>query len=126
MLAYKWPLLTWRSLAVSSCFISCYSFSRSSKSSFRIISGKSSFRIILTFWSSCCGSAEINLPSIPENAGLIPGLAQWVKDLELLGAVVYVVDVAQIWCCCGCGIDQQLQLRFDPSSGNLHMLQVQP
>ena len=24
---------------------------------------------------------------------MIPGLAQWVKDLELLGAVVYVVDV---------------------------------
>ena len=32
-----------------------------------------------------------------EVAGLIPGLAQWVKDLVLLY---------------GCGVGQQLQLRF--------------
>ena len=34
-----------------------------------------------------------------EVAGLIPGLAQWVKDLVLLY---------------GCGVGQQLQLRLDP------------
>ena len=34
-------------------------------------------------WSSHCGSAELNLTSIQEDAGLIPGLAQWVKDLVL-------------------------------------------
>ena len=34
-------------------------------------------------WSSHCGTAEMNPASIPEDAGLIPGLAQWVKDPAL-------------------------------------------
>ena len=33
------------------------------------------------FWSSHHGSMETNLTSRPEDAGLIPGLTQWVKDL---------------------------------------------
>ena len=39
---------------------------------------------LLVSLSSCCSAAaEMNLTSIREVAALIPGLAQWVKDLAL-------------------------------------------
>ena len=55
-----------------------------------------------SYWSSCRGSAEMNLPGIREDAGSIPGLVQGVK----------------VAMSCGVGrrrsVGQQLQLRFDP------------
>jgi len=50
---------------------------------------------------------------------LIPGLAQWVKNLALLRAALWVVDAAWIWHCHGCGADRQLWLHFDPLAWKL-------
>ena len=56
----------------------------------------------------------MNPTRIHENAGLIPGPIQWLEDMLLLWAPLWVADVAQILCCCGCGVGQQLQLQFNP------------
>ena len=45
-----------------------------------------------------------------EVVGSIPSLAQWVEDLELPWAVVWVTDAARILCCCGCGVGWRLKL----------------
>ena len=66
--------------------------------------------------SSHCSSTVMNLTGIHGDMGSLPGLAQWLKDLALLGAVGWVADAAGILCGCGCGCDVswQLQLRFNP------------
>ena len=52
----------------------------------------------------------MNLIRNHEVVGLVPGLAPWVKELALLWAEVWVADVAQILCCYGYGVGQQLWL----------------
>ena len=53
-----------------------------------------------------------NCHSVHEDAGLVPNLAPWVKDLVLLKAMVQFANVSWIQHCCGYGVGLQLQFQF--------------
>ena len=81
----------------------------------------------LTFWasfktlhrSSHCGSALMNLTSIQEDTGSIPGPTQWIKDPVLPWAMVLVEDSARFPFCYGCGVGWH-----SCSSNSIHSLEI--
>ena len=62
------------------------------------------------------GSAQWvkNPTGLCEEADLIPGLTQWVKDLALPQPAVQIADVACIWHCCGCSIGPSCSSKSTP------------
>ena len=56
-----------------------------------------------------------NLTCFHGDEGSMTVLPQWVKDPVLLQAEAYVIDVAQIWSSCGCGIGDSCNSDWTPT-----------
>ena len=73
--------------------------------------------------SSHCGATEINMISIHEDVGLIPGIAQWVGDLALAWCRWQTcIDPALLWLYCSPAAAAPIQplawgLPLEPSLG---------
>ena len=57
------------------------------------------------------------LRTLCKDVGSIPGLTQWVNDLALLKAMVYVIDAACIQCYHGCGVGHSCSSNWSPDPG---------
>ena len=73
--------------------------------------------IKLILRSSCLSRLGTWQHRVCEDAVLIPGLAQWVKDLALPQAVAETADAAWIQCCCGCDVGLNCSFDWTPSLG---------
>ena len=58
-------------------------------------------------------STMVNLPSMAASC-LFPSLWFNMASTRCAFPLIYMLQTNQIWCCCGCGIGQQLQLWFNP------------
>ena len=73
--------------------------------------------------SSHLSSVETNLTSIREDAGSIPGLTQWVKDL----AISCGVDMRlRSWAAAAVAMASSYSSNLTCRPGNLHMQRVGP
>ena len=87
---------------MSSCSLECYLYQRERERKTEInIKNIGSGVPFVAQWLT-------NLTRSHKDEGLIPDPAQWVKDLALPQAVVWVADMARIPSCWGCGVSQQL------------------
>ena len=57
--------------------------------------------------SSHCAAAETNPTAIYEDASLIPGIAQWVKDLALCELQSRLLSGLRIWHCVSCSVGRR-------------------
>ena len=71
-------------------------------------------------WSSHCGTTGSAASLQHQDAGSIPGLAQWVKESGVATAVTWVEAVAEIWPMC-----QGVAKKKKKNGGSQHNLRME-